>query len=475
MFNKNVRMFSKNDYVCLYNIITMNTIYLKQSTLTNKEKTKELISKMPQDFLKGTNHYEQIQESIKPFLLPKLKTLFMIINETCNLFCKYCRYIQKLPKNHVGTVMDKTIGKGIIEKFLSGDNTGIERKSIVIFGTEILQHPDLVESLAKCVREFDAKNNVNTELTMFTNGVLINNKVIKIIKENSIVTIISIDGPKEIHDQARIYRSGKGSYEIVKKNCDLLRENGIRFGISTAVGEHNIDALPDIIEHFVKEFNPINIGLNPMEINKDAPKDIFYTKFMRQSLKAFEIARNYGVSLPQVMRRIRPFVERRQRIKECPTCGGSLRVYPNGRIGTCSHFVANDEYCIPYKTYVEDGISKNKIIRQWSLRTQFNFPKCSECEAISLCGGGCVYNAFLQNNDIMSPDHRVCSHSKYGLEWCIWKLFDDIVGKKILEISDIIVPDIEMRRALYGKIDEVNNVLPLQEYNSFGEVSLNIG
>lgn len=471
-FNKNVHKFVKDNYLCLYNTMTMDIAYLKNN---GSESLTSIEHKLPKCFINGEDYYLKIQKSINSYLQPKLKTLFMIINETCNLRCKYCRYIQKLPEGYIGTVMSESVGKGIIEKFLSDTSGGIsERKSIVIFGTEVLQHPQLVKEFSKCIRNYDAENGKNTEITLFTNGTLINHETIQIIKDYKIFPIVSVDGPQDIHDKARIYRSGKGSYSKIKKNCDLLRENNIKFGISTAVGEHNIDVLPDIIKHFVQEFNPVNIGLNPMEINKNAPKEIFYTKYMRQSLKAFDIAREYGISLPQVMRRIRPFVEKRQRIKECPTCGGSLRVYPNGRIGTCSHFVANKEYCIPYEEYIKNGISNNKIIKQWSLRTQFNFPKCASCEAISLCGGGCVYNAFLQNSDIMSPDYRICSHSKYALEWCIWKLFEDINGRKILENQEVIVPNIEMRRKLYGKIDETSTFLPLQEYNSFGEVNLSI-
>ena len=474
MLNKNVNVFKKNGYICLYHSITMNLVYLEQSTFANEEKMEKLVSELPQDFLEAQDQYIKVQEAIKPFLLPKLQTLFMIINETCNLRCTYCRYVQKLPENYVGSVMNEVIGRNIIKKFLSDNSANVDNKTVVLFGTEVLQHPKLVNVLAECVRDFDKKHGVDTELVLFTNGVLISDQVIEMIKRNSIMPIISIDGPKEIHDQARIYRNGKGSYDIIRKNCDSLNKNGIQFGISTAVGEHNIDILPDVVEYFINNFYPINIGLNPMEINKNISKDVFYTKFMKQSLKAFEIARNYGISIPQVMRRIRPFVERKHRIKECPTCGGALRVYPDGRVGTCSHFVANDEYCVPYEVYIKDNIYQNEMIKLWSSRTQFFFPNCSTCAAISLCGGGCVYNAFLQNKDIMKPDYRVCSHSKYGLEWCIWKLFDDIDGEKLLKSSNVVVPSIKMRRALYGKVNEANTRLPLQEYNSFGEVNLNV-
>ncbi|WP_066501433.1 radical SAM/SPASM domain-containing protein [Abyssisolibacter fermentans] len=469
MINKDVHIFTKGQYSCLYNSITMDLIYLKNNWLSGNKPSEEICKQLPKEFTTNNDYYKEALKKIQSYLKPNIKTLFMIINEQCNLACEYCRYINKLPKNFVGQVMDETVGKGLINKFLTSEIDN-ESKTIVLFGTEVLQNSDLVEELAKYIREIDLKNQLSpTDITIFTNGTLINDRVVRFIKQYDITPIISIDGWEEIHDKARVNKAGKGTYKKIRKNCELLKNEGIKFGISTAVGEHNVDYLPEIIDFFIEEFDPLNVGLNPLEINDKYSKEIFFNKYIEQGLKAFEVARQKGISLPQVMRRIRPFVEQKHRLKECPTCGGALRVYPNGRIGTCSHFVAVNEYCIDYKTYINEDINSKDIFNQWSHRTQFSFNQCSNCEAISLCGGGCVYNAFLQNDEIMAPDYRICFHSKYALEWCIWKLFEYTRGANILEKQTYFKPDKKMRKLIYGNIDEDNLKLPLQKYNTFGE------
>lgn len=370
--------------------------------------------------------------------------------------------------------MELSTGIKLVDKFLEIKKTSDlpTRKTIVFFGTEVLLNAELISDLAYYIREKEKEKNLFVELVLFTNGMIINEKIIRCLRDCNITPIISIDGWAELHDKARKYRNGVGTYAVINDNCKKLMSHNIRFGISTAVGEHNIDFLPDIIKHFYHEFKPINIGLNPMEISSKYSRDVFFEKYIQSGLEAFKIAREFGISIPQIMRRIRPFVEKKCRIKECPTCGGSIRVYPNGTVGTCSHFVAEGNHCIDLETFKKNNLNEVDVFTSWSQRTQFNFEKCKYCEAITLCGGGCVYNAYLQNGDIWTPDNRICTHSKLSLQWCIWDLFDRINGAFKLgdDKNSSLIPTMEERRLIYMNIDENSVKLPLQRYNSFGEI-----
>jgi uncharacterized protein len=473
MINKDVHIYEQDQYVCLYNAITMNVVYLQKKGLCDGGIPEELQSQIPKEFWGNHDYYEEALCLIDPFLKIDLRTMFMIINENCNLYCEYCRYIHKLPDDYVGCVMDPSIGEKLIHRFLTWNVKDSKDKTIVFFGTEVLQHPKLVEELAKNTRMIESKENLKpTELIIFTNGTLITEWIANFIIQYNITPIVSIDGWAEIHDKMRINKNGKGTYEKIRQNCNLLKNKGVRIGISSAVGEHNIDFLPEIIEFFSKEFEPLNIGLNPLEISNKYSREVFFEKYIEQGLRAFEIARKKGISIPQVMRRIRPFVEKRHRLKECPTCGGAIRVYPNGRTGTCSHFVAVNEHCIDHDAFINEDFEGKDVFKQWSYRTQFKFKQCRNCPAISLCGGGCVYNASLQNKNIMAPDYRICTHSKYALEWCIWELFKLAQGEVILEKQSVFYPEQQLRTLIYGNIDEKSSYLPLQQYNTFGEFSI---
>lgn len=465
--------YENGNYKCYYNAITQDVLYCnKTAVFSDVIHNADALTKRAFD--NKIDYYEIAKKSVDKHLHPSIDTMFLLVNERCNLYCEYCRYIQKLPDSYIGSTMELSTGIKLVDKFLEIKKTSDlpTRKTIVFFGTEVLLNAELISDLAYYIREKEKEKNLFVELVLFTNGMIINEKIIRCLRDCNITPIISIDGWAELHDKARKYRNGVGTYAVINDNCKKLMSHNIRFGISTAVGEHNIDFLPDIIKHFYHEFKPINIGLNPMEISSKYSRDVFFEKYIQSGLEAFKIAREFGISIPQIMRRIRPFVEKKCRIKECPTCGGSIRVYPNGTVGTCSHFVAEGNHCIDLETFKKNNLNEVDVFTSWSQRTQFNFEKCKYCEAITLCGGGCVYNAYLQNGDIWTPDNRICTHSKLSLQWCIWDLFDRINGAFKLgdDKNSSLIPTMEERRLIYMNIDENSVKLPLQRYNSFGEI-----
>lgn len=471
--NKYVQVYKSENYVCLYNSLTMDIAYVHNKDFFNDSLSNEVELLLPKEIRDDDNYIETIENNLEKKLIPDVTTMFMFLNENCNMYCEYCRYIHKLPKDFKGTVLDVEKGKRQINKFITWNVEQKKNKTIVFFGTEVLLEKNILFELIRYVRKIEKEYELNNiELVVFTNGILLTEEVILFLIENTVVPIVSIDGWKELHDKARINKCGMGTFEIIQKNCSIMNSKGLRFGISLTVGEHNIDFLPEIVRYFATEFNPINIGMNPMEINNKEKREIFFEKYIQQVLEAYKVARELNISIPQVMRRIRPFVEKKHRVKECPTCGGAIRVYPTGKIGTCSHFIAVNEQCMDETEFLSTDFQQNRIIKNWSNRTQFKFENCQKCEAISLCGGGCVYNAWLQNGDIMSPDYRICTHSKYALEWCIWELFRMSKGKEIIKKKHIFVPNVKMRKLIYGMLNEDKLNLPLQAYNTYGEIKL---
>ena len=301
--------YENGNYKCYYNAITQDVLYCnKTAVFSDVIHNADALTKRAFD--NKIDYYEIAKKSVDKHLHPSIDTMFLLVNERCNLYCEYCRYIQKLPDSYIGSTMELSTGIKLVDKFLEIKKTSDlpTRKTIVFFGTEVLLNAELISDLAYYIREKEKEKNLFVELVLFTNGMIINEKIIRCLSDCNITPIISIDGWAELHDKARKYRNGVGTYAVINDNCKKLMSHNIRFGISTAVGEHNIDFLPDIIKHFYHEFKPINIGLNPMEISSKYSRDVFFEKYIQSGLEAFKIAREFGISIPQIMRRIRPFV-----------------------------------------------------------------------------------------------------------------------------------------------------------------------
>lgn len=419
--------------------------------------------------------YEQIrQKSIKP---TPLIAMYIILTENCNFRCRYCAFFANLSKNYKSQLMTKEMADKALDLFLKYcSKNPNQKKSIVLYGGEPLLN---MPTFKYCVKRMRSKNfeincGGNIEIITFTNGSLVSPSIAKFCSENRVIPIVSLDGPKRIHDLMRKDINKKGTFEKVLRGYYLFKKYKCDVGISATVASHNINSLPSIIEYFKNKLDPINIGLNPLHLITDPKKEPWAITLEESAyglLEAFKTARKLGIYIEQIMRRIRPFVERTPRIKDCPSCGGLIRFYPSGKYGPCGHFVSMDKNCLSISA--NTSWVKSSLRRKWSQRSSFNMGKeCKFCPAVSICGGGCPLNAYKKYGNIMDIDDRMCVQSKIFLKWLIKDLYEIIKPNFKREKVLIYTPSQEERRKIYGKINIFDEKLPLQSYSKFGEINL---
>ena len=80
---------------------------------------------------------------------------------------------------------------------------------------------DLIENCIEYMYAH-AKNKV-IKFSVTTNGTLFNERIIRLLKKYPFNVLISLDGPKEIHDKNRVFANGKGSYDVLMKNLTQIR------------------------------------------------------------------------------------------------------------------------------------------------------------------------------------------------------------------------------------------------------------
>jgi len=61
------------------------------------------------------------------------------------------------------------------------------------------------------------------KFNMTINGTLLNKEKIKFLVQNQFSILISIDGPKEIHDRYRVFKNGKGTFNCLIKNLRSMK------------------------------------------------------------------------------------------------------------------------------------------------------------------------------------------------------------------------------------------------------------
>jgi len=97
---------------------------------------------------------------------------------------------------------------------------------------------------------------LDLSLGIQTNGTLVDDAWCKVFKENRVAVGISIDGPAEINDRARIDHAGRGSYQDIVRGLRALQEHSIEFTFLCVVP---IGAEPLAVHQHLRSLNPKRI------------------------------------------------------------------------------------------------------------------------------------------------------------------------------------------------------------------------
>lgn len=149
--------------------------------------------------------------------------IFSITNQ-CNLRCAGC-YNQSFHHATNGELSEKEL------RNITAEAKELGVSFFVIAGGEPLLRPEFVEVM---------KDHSEIIFLVFTNGLLINDKLVDTFKNHrNIVPLISLEGSEEDTDRRR----GAGTFEILKKVMNAMKHNSIFFGASLTLTRHNFDTI----------------------------------------------------------------------------------------------------------------------------------------------------------------------------------------------------------------------------------------
>lgn len=157
------------------------------------------------------------------------------VQETCNINCSYC-YMYNLGNEAFKIVPQQQATDNVwqgVAKFIVFENKirDPEYCRIVFHGGEpLLLKPKIFD---RRIAELYAFLEINLserqiqrlEFSLQTNATLVTNDWKNVLKKWKISTGVSLDGPKEIHDQRRKDKVGSGTYEKVMIGLDLLKQD----------------------------------------------------------------------------------------------------------------------------------------------------------------------------------------------------------------------------------------------------------
>lgn len=158
------------------------------------------------------------------YLERKIQGITLQVTQECNFRCKYCVYSGKYKtRTHSKNSMSFETAKKAVD-FLLARSVDLDMINIGFYGGEPLLEFQLIKSVVEYFKDkCEGKKYI---LNMTTNATLFNDEILSFLQENNFVMLISLDGPKEIHDQNRVFASnGEGTFDTIMERIRYAKNN----------------------------------------------------------------------------------------------------------------------------------------------------------------------------------------------------------------------------------------------------------
>ena len=361
---------------------------------------------------------------------PSFSLMYLLLSNNCNLCCEYCFEVGNELPNQIRTNMSESTASNAIDFFSQFAKKDLEEgHSIIFYGGEPLINGKVFGYAVQKLRDYESKGKLkDLKIIINTNGSFVDKPMAEFCARYNVNPAISIDGTKNIHDSVRKKKGEGSSFEDAKRAYELFKEQGVNPGISCTISSKNVKNLEQIATFFADEFEPNGIGFNfllDLTCGQN-PLSIPIRVSTEQLIKVFEILREKGIYEERLMRRIGKFVNNQIHLKDCAGYGNQIVFGPDGSFGPCHIFLDAGKYIAGNVNDNPSDPRTHPIFREWNNRTAFAMEGCEDCSEITLCGGGCAYNAYVTKGSIWEKDERMCEHCGILVDWII----DDIWKRK---------------------------------------------
>lgn len=425
----------KNSYA-YYHSLKMKPVYLTEiehNILQAGNPNYESLSRETLDALKQnlilvedeTNLIEFVRRNIPA---PYISLAYFILNESCNLACRYCFLGNGNNANKIPTpLMSKETADSALKYFAFQTRQDAEQfadeKEIIFYGGEPLINFPTLKFVVNRAHEYIAEGLLSPKLkfSVVTNGILLDADKIEFFRRNNIAVSISLDGATENDNSARVDKIGKNVFNTVVEKIYLARKLGLNLGLSVTITPSLLDNLADFIK-FLRRTEINSVCFNILhEVETFNISEDYYRRATEFIISFYEKTKDIPIYEERFGRKLNTFITGGIYYSDCAaTSGSQIVIKPSGEVGICHG--CREYFIVDINSRAD--LRENNTFAEWSKLIPIYQAECLKCEALGFCGGGCPINArnTTANGTIHSIDRAFCTHSKLILKYLIEKL-----------------------------------------------------
>ena len=351
-----------------------------------------------------------------------VKALCLHIAHDCNLACRYC-FAEEGEYHGRRALMSAEVGKKALDFLIahSGKRRNLE---VDFFGGEPLMNWDVVKELVRYGREQEKRFDKHFRFTLTTNGVLLNDEVMEFCNREMANVVLSLDGRKEVNDQMRPFRNGKGSYDLIVPKFQRFAEsrNQTNYYVRGTFTHNHLDFAEDALHFADLGFRQMSIEPvvapkeEPYAIREEDLSEIFdqYDKLAKAYIQREKEGRGFNFFHFMLDLNAGPCVAKR--LSGCGSGTEYLAVTPWGDFYPCHQFVGQENFLLGN---VDTGVTNTAVRDAFKFCNVYAKEKCRDCFARFYCSGGCAANSYNFHGTIRDAYDIGCAMQKKRIECAI--------------------------------------------------------
>ena len=319
----------------------------------------------------------------------------------CNLRCDYCFFLDKA-RLYPGSNfrMSDEVMEAYIRQTIEAHRT--QRVTIAWQGGEpTLMGLDFFRRAVAIEKKY-ARQGMQIENTLQTNGVLLDASWCRFLRENDFLVGLSLDGPRQLHDAYRHDKAGNSVFDRVVRAAKLMQRQRVEFNVLCTVNAANGRQPLEVYRFFRDElktpylqFIPIvEVGPASGQVTDRSVGPEQYGRFLIEIFDEW-VRRDVGTMFVLFFDGVLASYLR-GRSSLCilrPTCGDGVALEHNGDVYSCDHFVEPARRLGNIlRTPIGDLVGSEKQL-QFGRAKQDTLPRlCRECRFLFTCHGECPKN-----------------------------------------------------------------------------------
>lgn len=363
--------------------------------------------------------------------------LELALSESCNLACKYC-YCSTCRDTPEKGLMSEKVARAAVN-WLFANSGKSEKVSITFFGGEPLLNKPVLKFVIEYSQKLAKLHGKGVFYSMTTNGTLLDDEIITYIKRYNFGLMVSLDGPKELHDKQCPTQSGQGSFDAAAKGIKKLMARRRSVTVRGTM-IHPLPKMLDLIK-FYEEFGftrmVIGKSTNPVNASSVDCDACDLEEYFRQSSEEIvpwivdKIQKGEtpkynpysgiieGLENGKISKKVSPF--------KCGAARGTTTVGADGTLYPCHRFTGMKEWQIGN---IFDGPDYERCKNFWRNYHKTTVGRCSVCWQYSICKGPCPWELANANGTFREPYQ--CRHSEEYIKNAAYIYFRKNQSQKIL-------------------------------------------